>query len=202
MEESPGYRRNLARAFVRLYRPLTCGRRRRSRLDQLMARWWTRLDVIAYRHLGISLGVKALGVDDVLLLRTRGRRSGQVREVLVAYVELDKLPVICAANGGSDRAPAWFENLQSGGPVEIERNGRRQTVAPVVLEGDERERAFAAVSRAFPHVRLYLATTNRPFPVVRLEALDAHAAGPVAPRELAVAVRGHVPLPASHRRIA
>src|SRR5450759_3124491 len=92
MEESPGYRRNLARAFVRLYRPLTCGRRRRSRLDQLMARWWTRLDVVAYRHLGVSLGVKALGVDDVLLLRTRGRRSGQVREVLVAYVELGGVP--------------------------------------------------------------------------------------------------------------
>jgi deazaflavin-dependent oxidoreductase (nitroreductase family) len=140
----------------------------------MTARWWTHLDVVAYRHLGMSLGVKALGVNNVLLLRTRGRRSGQVREVLVAYVELDKTPVICGANGGWDRVPAWFVNLRAGGPVEIERHGRRQAVVPVVLEGNERERAFAAVFQAFPHVRLYLSRTSRCFPVVRLEAIDAH----------------------------
>jgi deazaflavin-dependent oxidoreductase (nitroreductase family) len=146
----------------------------------MTARWWTHLDVVAYRHLGMSLGVRALGVDDVLLLRTRGRRSGQVREVLVAYVELDKTPIICGANGGWDRVPAWFVNLRAGGPVEIERHGSRQPVVPVVLEGDEREQAFAAVSQAFPHVRLYLSRTSRCFPVVRLETVDVHTA-PILP---------------------
>jgi deazaflavin-dependent oxidoreductase (nitroreductase family) len=139
----------------------------------MTARWWTRIDVIAYRHLGVSLGVKALGVSNVLLLRTRGRVSGQVREVLVAYVEIDQVPFICAANAGSDRAPAWYENLRTGGPVEIERHGRRETVRAVVLDCSERERIFEVVYRAFPHVRLYLATTNRPFPVVRLERVSA-----------------------------
>ena len=153
MKGSPGYRRHLASAYVRLYRPLAPRGRRRSSLDQMTARWWTHLDVLVYRHLGMSLGVKALGVDDVLLLRTRGRCSGQVREVLVAYVELDNTPVICGANGGWDRVRAWFVNLRAGGPVEIERHGRYQTVVPVVLQGDERERAFAAVFQAFPHVR-------------------------------------------------
>lgn len=176
MTGSPGYRRHLASACVRIYRPLAPRGRRRSWLDQVTARWWTHLDVAAYRHLGLSLGVKALGVDDVLLLRTRGRRSGQVREVLLAYVELDKMPIICAANGGWDRAPSWFVNLRVGGPAEIERHGSRQPVVPVILEGDERERAFAAVSQAFPHVRLYLSRTRRCFPVVRLEAIGTHGA--------------------------
>ena len=174
MKGSPGYRRHLAAAYVRLYRPLAPRGRRRSSLDQMTARWWTHLDVVAYRYLGISLGVKALGVDSVLLLRTRGRRSGQVREVLVAYVELDKTPIICGANGGWDRVPAWFVNLRAGGPGGIGRQGSGQPVVPVVLEGDGRERAFAAVSQAFPHVRLYLSRTSRCFPVVRLEAIDAH----------------------------
>ncbi len=173
MTGSPGYRRHLASAYVRIYRPLAPRGRRRSSLDQMTARLWTRLDVFAYRRFGLSLGVRALGVSSVLLLRTRGRRSGQVREVLVAYVELDKTPIICGGNGGWDRVPAWFVNLRAGGPVEIERHGRRQQVVPVVLEGDERERAFAVVSRAFPHVQLYLSRTSRCFPVVRLEAADA-----------------------------
>jgi len=173
MEESPCYRRKLARTYLRLFRPFAPRGRRRSKFDQMTARWWTRIDVIAYRHLGVSLGVKALGVSDVLLLRTRGRVSGQVREVLVAYVEIDQVPFICAANAGSDRAPAWYLNLRTGGPVEIERHGRRETVRALVLNTGERERIFEAVYRAFPHVRLYLATTNRPFPVVRLERVDA-----------------------------
>ncbi|MHB1783586.1 MAG: nitroreductase family deazaflavin-dependent oxidoreductase [Acidimicrobiales bacterium] len=172
MEKIPGYRPHVARAYRRLYRPFAPAGRRRSRLDHVTARFWTHLDVVAYRHLGVSLGVKALGVDDVLLLRTRGRRSGQVREVLVAYVDLGCAPVICGANGGWDRIPAWFANLRSGGPVEIERHGRRQAVVPVVLEGDERDRAFATVFAAFPHVRLYLDRTARSFPLVRLDPLD------------------------------
>ena len=192
MKASPGYRRHLASAYVRLYRPLAPRGRRRSSLDQMTARWWTHLDVVAYRHLGMSLGVKALGVNNVLLLRTRGRRSGQVREVLVAYVELDKTPVICGANGGWDRVPAWFVNLRAGGPVEIEQHGRRQAVVPVVLEGDERERAFAAVFQAFPHVRLYLSRTSRCFPVVRLEAIDAHGTDSATAGEPALAGRGEL----------
>ena len=190
MKASPGYRRHLASAYVRLYRPLAPRGRRRFSLDQMTARWWTHLDVVAYRHLGMSLGVKALGVNNVLLLRTRGRRSGQVREVLVAYVELDETPVICGANGGWDRVPAWFVNLCAGGPVEIERHGRRQAVVPVVLEGDERERAFAAVFQAFPHVRLCLSRTSRCFPLVRLEAIDAPGTDSAAAGQPALAGRG------------
>ena len=174
MEEIPSYRRNLARAYMRLFRPLAPRGPRRSKFDQMTARWWTRIDVIAFRHFGVSLGVKALGVSDVLLLRTRGRYSGQVREVLVAYVEIDEVPFVCAANGGSDRAPAWYGNLCRGEAIEIERKGRREEVVPVVLDGEERERIFEVVRLTFPHVRLYLAHTNRPFPVVRLESLSAH----------------------------
>lgn len=173
MEQCPGYRRRVAGAYVRLYRPFRPAGRRRCRLDQVLARFWTHLDVLAYRHFAMSLGVRALGVSDVLLLRTRGRRSGQVREVLVVYVEIVGAPVVCGANGGWDRVPAWFVNLRAGGPVEIERHGCRQTVVPVILAGDERELAFAAMSGAFPQVGLYLTRTARQFPLVRLEPAEA-----------------------------
>jgi len=201
MEEIPCYRRKLARAYMRLFRPLAPRGPRRSKFDQMTARWWTRIDVIAFRRLGVSLGVKALGVNDVLLLRTRGRYSGQVREVLVAYVEIDGIPVICAANGGSDRAPAWYGNLRRSEAVEIERKGRREEVVPVVLDGEERARIFEVVRLTFPHVRLYLAHTNRPFPVVRLESRSAHHDDAAAEPALVMvgASRGSA---GAHQRIA
>ena len=204
MAESPGYRRKIARAYVRLFRPLLPRGPRSSWIDELTARWWTRIDVVAFRHLGVSLGVRALGVDAVLLLRTRGRSSGRVREVLVAYVEIDEVPYVCAANGGSHRAPAWYTNLRVGGLAEIERHGRREAVRPTILEGIERELIFEEVYRAFPHVRLYLSHTDRPFPVVRLEPVATNApsrrepamASPLTTRSEPVArdhVAGRVP---------
>ncbi len=196
MKKRPGYRRHLASAYVRIYRPLAPRGRRRFSFDQRMARWWTRLDVIAYRHFRLSLGVKALGVDDVLVLRTRGRRSGQVREVLVAYVELDGSPVVCGANGGWDHVPAWFVNLRAGGPVEIERHGRRQVVRPVVLEGEAGEAGLSAVLCAFPHVGLYRSRTRRSFPLVRLETIDAPP-GALAADETAATRRGPLLVSAS-----
>ncbi|MFI5052079.1 MAG: nitroreductase/quinone reductase family protein [Acidimicrobiales bacterium] len=185
MDECLHYRRRMARAYMRLFRPLTPGGPRRSRFDQMTARWWTRIDVVVFRHSGISLGVRALGVNDVLLLRTRGRLSGQVREVLVAYVVIDGVLYVCAANGGSDRAPAWYRNLEAGEPIEIECHGRRETVLPVVLEGAHRERVFDVVYQTFPHVRLYLAQTTRPFPIVALGTFEVAVRVPQVPLVLA-----------------
>lgn len=192
MAGRPGYRRKIARMYIWLFRPLAPRGPRSSRFDQMTSRWWTRIDIVAFRHLGVSLGVRALGVDAVLLLRTRGRLSGQVREVLVAYVEMDGIPHVCAANGGSDRAPAWLRNLACGGPVEIERHGRREVVTPTILEGEARELAFEEVYREFPHVRLYLAHTSRPFPIVRLGPYVASA--PTTLRESTMAMAMAVPL--------
>ncbi len=177
MNENLPYRRTAARIYMRLFRPVTLRGPRSSKFDQMTARWWTRLDILAFRHLGVSLGVRALGIEDVLLLRTRGHASGRVREVLVAYVDIDGVPHVCAANGGSDHEPAWFTNLRHGGPAEVERHGRRRVVAPEILEGAERERCFDYVYHAFPHVRLYLEHTSRPFPVVRLAPVEAPGAG-------------------------
>ncbi len=194
MGERPVYRRHIAVAYAWLYRPFRPAGRCRSRFDHVAACWWTRLDVAVYRHLGVSVGVKALGVTDVLLLRTRGRRSGQVREVLVAYVEFGTAPVVCAANGGGERDPAWFVNLRGGGPVEIEQHGRRRAVAAVVLDGDEREQAIVAVARAFPHVRLYLSRTSRPFPMVRLDPIDVAGPGPASGAVLKSSRTGPLPM--------
>jgi len=188
MAARPGYRRKIARGYIWLFRPLVPRGPRSSRFDQMTARWWTHIDVLAFRHLGVSLGVRALGVDNVLLLRTRGRVSGQVREVLVAYVEIDGIPYVCAANGGSNRAPAWYGNLQRGAPAEIELHGRRVVVAPSILEGVERELAFEEVYHAFPHVRLYLAHTSRPFPVVRLGPPTSDTSNSPPRRELVSAM--------------
>lgn len=168
------YRLALAKACTRLYQPVRATGHGRSSINHFAARWWTRLDVIVYRRFGVSLVVKALGIEDALMLRTRGRRTGQVREVIVAYIEFDGATVVCGANAGWDKSPSWFINIRNGGPIEIERTGHRFEVVPTLLVDEERGLAFAQLCATFPQLCLYGSRTTRAFPIVRLEPRSPH----------------------------
>jgi deazaflavin-dependent oxidoreductase (nitroreductase family) len=48
-----------------------------------------------------------------LLLSTIGRRTGEVRTQPLLYVRDGKRFVVVGSNGGDDRAPAWWLNLQA-----------------------------------------------------------------------------------------
>ena len=116
----------------------------------------------------MSLVVKALGIENALMLRTRGRRTGQVREVIVAYIPFSGGTVVCGANAGWDKMPSWFINIRDGGTIEIEQFGRRTEVIPTLLVDDERLLAFEQLCAAFPQLCMYGTRTVRQFPIVRL----------------------------------
>lgn len=186
-----GYRPGVARVCTRLYRPVRDRGHASTRIDHFAAWCWTHLDLIAYRHFGSAPGVKAFGIERPLLLRTRGRHTGQVREVLVAFIEFEGSLVVCGANAGGERAPSWYVNLRSGGPVEVEVAHERHQMDATLLEGERRRLAFAQLCAAFPQLCLYESRTDRTFPVV---ALATHAergkiprAGDVACHEVLVA---------------
>jgi deazaflavin-dependent oxidoreductase (nitroreductase family) len=61
----------------------------------------------------------------LLLLTTRGRRSGMERTTALHYQLQAGVPVVCASNAGRARAPAWLLNIRSE-PRVIVRRGRRR----------------------------------------------------------------------------
>jgi deazaflavin-dependent oxidoreductase (nitroreductase family) len=118
----------------------------------------------------------------LLLLRTRGRRSGQVREAPLGYVILDCF-VYCVAGYGT-RTP-WYLNLIDNPTVEVVLPGRRiRGAATPVTDDAEWLRAYRALIAGFGLVgrlvdgdprRLDDATllaTHRSLPVVRIRSLD------------------------------
>ncbi len=105
----------------------------------------------------------------VLVLETVGRRTGRPRATPVVYLRDDAGLVVVAANGGADRVPAWWHNLESAGRGSVVVDGSRQSVVARVATGRERDRLWRAFAALYPPVDDYLALTDRNLPVVVLE---------------------------------
>jgi deazaflavin-dependent oxidoreductase (nitroreductase family) len=108
----------------------------------------------------------------VLVLTTRGRRSGRLRSTPVAYVWDGERFVVTAANAGLDRPPAWWLNLEADPDAEIEVGGRRISARARRVQGDEAERLFALFVRQNAGAETTRRLTARQIPVVVLEPAD------------------------------
>jgi len=112
-----------------------------------------------------------VGTLPILLLRTRGRKTGLLRTAALLYADDAGRPVVVASRGGSDQAPAWFLNLRADPHAEVQIGRRRWPVAARVTGGEERERLWAKVNRQWDY-RAYQRRTRRQIPVVVLEPAD------------------------------
>ena len=104
----------------------------------------------------------------VLVLETVGRRSGRRRRTPILYLERGEQLIVLAANGGSDRVPAWWLNLRAAGGGRVTLHGTTWAVTPRVLDGDEYERTWAAFARMYPAIDEYRTFTERDLPLVAL----------------------------------
>ena len=101
----------------------------------------------------------------IMLLTTKGRRSGKERTVVIGYRPSgDKFVVIASANGAPSD-PAWYRNLQAHPHATAEVGDKKLHVHPRTTEGVERERMGALVE----YLEGEQKKTSRQIPVVVLE---------------------------------
>ncbi|MGN9763190.1 nitroreductase/quinone reductase family protein [Streptomyces sp. SD31] len=105
----------------------------------------------------------------LILLTTTGARTGRPHTTPVGYLPDggDRVLVIASA-GGSPKHPAWFHNLVANPRATIESGAFTYEARAVVLEGEERDRAFARAVEADPGWAAYQEKTERVIPVVAL----------------------------------
>jgi deazaflavin-dependent oxidoreductase (nitroreductase family) len=125
--------------------------------------------VIDEFHAKRGRGVGRWG-DTLLLLTTRGAKSGVVRTTpLVYHLDGDRY-VVAASKGGAPAHPGWYHNLVKHREAEIEVGTEKFTVrATPVPNGPERDRLYEAHGSMFPGFREYPKRTERVIPVVVLE---------------------------------
>ena len=87
----------------------------------------------------------------VLLLTTKGAKSGQPRLAPVVYSRNGEHYVIVASKGGSPTHPAWYHNLLAHPAVTVEVGGETFEARARVTEGAERDRLFAQRAATNPN---------------------------------------------------
>lgn len=131
----------------------------------------SRLHARLYRASGGRFIKRWFGVP-VVVIETVGRRSGKPRYTPVIYVEHGDDLLVMAANGGSDRTPAWWLNLRAAGRGTVTLHGRSWPVVAREVEGEERAELWRVFSRVYPPVEEYLTFTDRKLPLVVLSPAD------------------------------
>ena len=108
----------------------------------------------------------------LILLTTTGARTGRPHTTPVGYLPdgADRVLVIASA-GGAPSHPAWFHNLLANPHVTIESGAFTYEARAVVLDRDERDRAFTRAVEADPGWAEYQEKTERVIPVVVLHEI-------------------------------
>ena len=121
---------------------------------------------------GGRFGTRFFGGSRLLVLRTVGRKSGQVRETPLIFVELHGGYAVAASNAAASRAPAWWLNLQARPRTEAMIRGRWLPVQARRADADEERRAWKLMADDYEGVERYREIATREMPIVILEPVD------------------------------
>ena len=112
----------------------------------------------------------------VLLLTTKGKKTGTARTNPLVWTKDGGDIVIVASKGGAPESPDWFYNLKANPIVTVELGQEKFEARAKVAEPEaERERLYAAHAKVHPGFLDYVKRTTRKIPVVRLERLPSDA---------------------------
>jgi deazaflavin-dependent oxidoreductase (nitroreductase family) len=112
----------------------------------------------------------ALG-QPMLLLHTRGARSGEPRTTPLLYTPLDDAFIVVASKAGAAHHPAWYHNIRAHpDAVSVELDGRRVAVRPRVVEEPERDELWRRVNDNYNGYETYARRAgDRVIPLVVLK---------------------------------
>src|SRR5688500_12116113 len=124
----------------------------KKRTPRIPPRWFVRTAWVVHRAIysvtGGRIGLRRATEKHwgMLRLTTTGRRSGQRRQVIVAYIEDGPNLALIAMNGWASPEPAWWLNLQTHPDATADLpNGSREVTARVATP-EERARAWSRLS--------------------------------------------------------
>ncbi len=105
----------------------------------------------------------------VLILTTRGRRSGELRRTPLIYQRHGDDVLVVASKGGTPEHPSWFLNLQDDPEVGVQIRDDRFTARARTATPDEKPEMWRTMTATWPAYDEYQQRTDREIPVVVLE---------------------------------
>ncbi len=125
------------------------------------------LQVGIYRLTGGKLGGAMLGFK-LLLLITKGRKSGKTYTTPLGLFQQGDDYLIVASNAGQPIHPAWYFNLKSNPQVTIQVLDKVMPATAEILSGEARTQAWRQVISSAPSYAKYEQRTTREIPLIVL----------------------------------
>jgi deazaflavin-dependent oxidoreductase (nitroreductase family) len=108
----------------------------------------------------------------LMLLTTKGAKTGENRLAVVTYTRDGDRYVICASKGGAPTNPSWFHNLLAHPVATVEAGGEVFEARATETHGAERDRLYDQHATERPEFRDYPNKTTRKIPVFVLDRLS------------------------------
>ena len=133
---------------------------------------WVRDQVETYERTG---GKEANTLMDtglpIVIVTTRGNKSGKLRKTALMRVEHDGQYAVVASVGGAPRQPFWYHNLKADPHVELQDGPMKRDYTAREVSGAEKAVWWARAVETWPDYDRYQARTTREIPVFVLEPM-------------------------------
>lgn len=131
----------------------------------------SRLDPVIFRLTNGRFTSTGIPTLPMLTLTTVGRKSGQRRDVQLAFEPSGDDYLVVASAMGQEKHPGWKYNLDANPEVSVRVRGATFDARASLLSDDEKARVWPAIKRAIPQMNVYERRTERNICVYRLRRL-------------------------------
>ena len=145
-------------------------------LQHQVTRYVTGMHTAVYRLTGGWIG-GWVGVP-ILLLTTKGRKSGKPRTHPLVYLATDDGYALVASYGGSDRHPDWYLNLDANPEVEVQVGPLRRRMRARTASAERRAELWPRLVAIYRDYDAYQRRSQREIPVVELLPAAGGRSGP------------------------
>ncbi len=129
---------------------------------------WVRDQVDLYERSGGTEGTTLQG-RPVVVLTSRGAKSGKLRKTPVMRVEHGGRYAVVASLGGAPKHPVWYFNVQADPHVELQDGPSKWDMTAREVTGEEKAEWWKRAVEAYPPYEDYQKKTSREIPVFVLE---------------------------------
>ncbi|MFC4602120.1 nitroreductase family deazaflavin-dependent oxidoreductase [Rhodococcus kronopolitis] len=125
---------------------------------------WAADQVDLYERSGGTEGTEMQG-RPVVILTTKGAKSGKLRKSPLMRVEHDGEYAVVASLGGAPTHPVWYHNVIADPHVELQDGPVKKDMIAREVTGDEKAVWWERAVEAWPDYAEYQKKTDRQIPV-------------------------------------
>jgi deazaflavin-dependent oxidoreductase (nitroreductase family) len=125
---------------------------------------WARKQAETYESSGGTDGTSLQG-KPIILLTTRGAKTGKLRKTPLMRIEHDGEYAVVASLGGAPKNPVWYYNIKADPHVELRDGTETKDYIAREVFGDEKAPWWERAVAAWPDYANYQTKTDRQIPV-------------------------------------